>query len=300
MPRLDITKLPPPRSRRYRADPLLVGDDGRIWFETKAQARKEDQKRVTLLRTSAENTLAPDEREALQRLAHRLERPANASRIPMTLASSRYLRQHRRRFILAATRLITATRERVTTVTLIPRAWELSAGDLALADPRALLERLRLGLHRAGADQASGFFIGFIDGEYEPNRAVYVLHVHAIVSGEMIKVVERLRQTRAFRSTDKNYVESGETVRFRVRFARKPLTNVPYVVGYQLKSYWLAHAATLGPSGWLVRNGKGERLPLAQHSEVLLWQNRWTLGDISLLVHVRVGRNGFERTARSA
>ncbi len=270
--------MPP---RRYRLD-LHVAD-----FETAEFSREEDLKRAKSIARAL--TVHPDLYPTeLRELRETLLR--TAAPLPATLASSRRFRRLRSNVLSHLFRVWhVSPYRRVTTVHLIPRGWDFSSMELIQVDSNKLLETFRLDLSRCGSANADGYLAAFLHGEFDYTTERYQLHLHALVAGGMLDVVEQLRNL-------PKYASGGDpgrlSVHRRLVMSGMPLTNMPTPLTYLLKAYW----------NWsliLERDGVGERhkaksrMPEPFHSIYLLWLNRWGLGDISLLVGMRPGKSGL-------
>lgn len=283
MGRLGVSDLPYPTDP-YRINRLMGGL--RQIFESRANARDEDLYRVKALTKVAAQFSNIDSTAALD-LAHRLASSRSSDR--RTLASKRYMRRFRVRLIGALWPLVADgpwTPSETSSFTAIPRGWNCSPEALETADPKKLLARFRSQLNRAGAKDANGFLIAHLHGEFEPQGRVYQLHVHGIAAGEMIAVIDRLRKT-------PSYTSDG-LVRGRMHISRKPLKDIPYPLGYPFKSYWPSRRiGTVGHEGLIKRQRGHHRIPEPYHTQVLLWLDRWSASDLTLLMNLCVGRDGF-------
>lgn len=284
MARLDVSRLPSPLAE-YRIDRLQAGRDHTAIFETRRASRAEDALRSRRLRSSAPSPLVDN--DAASELANCLAGPI--SRCHGRPSSSRYMRQFRIRIIGHLWQLIEEERwqaDEVTTFTALPLGWEFTSETLYQADPRKLLDRLRGQLKRAGSADADGFLIASIHGEFEPEEQIYRLHVHGCAAGGMIGVLDKLRSLPAYRP------RPSVTVPMQIR--RKPLKDIPYPLGYAFKSYWpCRRIGMVGREGLVKRQRGHHRIPEPYHRQVLLWLDRWSVSDLTLLMHLCVGRDGF-------
>lgn len=303
MARLSIENLPSPADafqieRLQPPPPDRLGRQ-RATFERSENSADEDRTRVrSLRRNSGQGELF---RAAS---AKRLARKLNRHRRPRSLASSRWMRRMRRRVVGALWKLVRegpwdpAVGTQVATFTLVPRVWEFDAPGLNSADPSAMLAWLRTELNRCGASAADGWLVAFIHGEWEPNKGVYRLHVHGVAAGGMIAVVDGLRCRPHFAAPRRD--QPADVVEYRVRLSRQPLNHLPHALSYQLKAYWPERwIGPVGEHGIVKRERCGRRISEPYHSQVLLWLDQWRLSDISLLMKVRVGRQGFVLTNTS-
>ena len=284
MARLDVSRLPNPPAG-YRIDRLPAGPEGTAIFETRGASRDEDDLRARRLRSSAPSPLVNN--DAAAELANCLAGPI--SQCDGRPPSSRYMRKFRIQIIGHLWRLIEDEgwqREGVTAFTVLPRGWEFTPETLHQADPRRLLDRLRGQLKRAGSGDADGFLIASIHGEFDPEEKIYRLHAHGFAAGGMIGVLDGLRTLPAYRP------RPSVTVPMQIR--RKPLDNLPYPLGYPFKGYWPSRRiGPVGDTGTIKRQRGHHRIPEPYHSQVLLWLDRWSVADMTLLMNLRVGPAGL-------
>lgn len=284
MARLDVSRLPSPPAE-YRIDRLPSSPDDTATFETRRASRDEDDLRARRLRSNAPNPLVNN--SAAAELAACLSGPI--SQCDGRPPSSRYMRKFRIQIIGHLWQLIEDERwqpDQVTAFTLLPLGWEFTPETLDQADPKKLLDRLRGQLKRAGSGDADGFLIASIHGEFEPEERIYRLHVHGFAAGGMIGVLDDLRALPAYRP------RPSVTAPMQIR--RKPLEGLPYPLGYPFKSYWpCRRIGPVGDTGTVKRQRGHHRIPEPYHSQVLLWLDRWSVSDLTLLMHLRVGRDGF-------
>ena len=296
MPRLAISQLPWPQTI-YRIDLLPAPPPDRLGrlrkeFESWLFSVAEDEgRRSELLKAKNQPGLFQ------ARSAHKLARKLRRRRLARTPASSRYMRLWRRKLVGATWRLIAegpwdaTVSDQVSVFSAVNRTWTFTPAELRRANAAKLMRRFRTDLNRMGAGDADGFLIGFLHGEWEPNEGVYRLHVHGVAAGGMIAVVDGLRGRNHYRH------DPDAAVVDAIKVSRKPLEHLPFAISYQFKSYWPQRwIGWSDKAGKVVRQRRGHRIKEPHHSQVLLWLDRWSLADMSLLMKVRVGRNGFVLT----
>lgn len=290
MGRLSVSDLPPPDYLRQNVN-LNTSELG---FEAKSASKAEDQLRSRLLRSTASRYQDLIDVDRAADLARRLESPGWKAQ-GWSGASSRHMRRFRRRFISALwqlTRESPWSSESWSTFTAISRSWEFTPRNLHTVNPQLLLEGFRGQLRRAGCGLADGALIACIHGEFEPLRQVYQLHLHGLASGEMVEIIDRLRRLPSFKS--------GPVITSPIRISRQPLEAMPYPLGYVCKSYWpCRRIGPVGADNLIKRERNARRIPEPFHSQVLLWLDEWQIEDLTLLVNVRVGRNGFVLTPKN-
>ncbi|RYG56905.1 MAG: hypothetical protein EON56_03370 [Alphaproteobacteria bacterium] len=182
--------------------------------------------------------------------------------------------------------------------TLFPRGWEVPAGQLDGFNPIKKLAALRSLINRCGRQHLGGYLIAFIHGEFEPSRNVYQLHIHGIVAGSLRDVIDQeVRKTPSVRSNDGTYGLS-DFVRHRLRM-ESSLTDLPRPITYLVKSFWPSKLQYLNAQGQLRRHRRVRRIGEPYHTEVLLWLDQWRLNDLSLLMNLSVGKDGFHLSDRA-
>jgi len=256
-----------------RARPSRTGAS----FELVAACDGEDEFRIASTKKAAElfpNVVSP---RSSQRLCRRIAARAE------TLASSRYARRVRDRVFSQIWRLVARYPGRVTTATVIKRGWEFAPEELDNLDLGKLLNGFLADLDRRGAGEAGGWLIAFVHGEYDTPSGIIRLHLHLITAGAIINVVDSLRKGRCYKYRE------GDSVRFRVRIDRKPLTDLPYPFTYCFKAYWPWKHLTMTANGKR-RTRKHRRIPEPVHTQVLQFLDRHRLNDLIVLKHVSVKR----------
>ena len=209
------------------------------------------------------------------------------------------MRLWRRKLVGATWRLIAegpwdaTVSGQVSVFSAVNRTWTFTPAELRHANAAKLMRSFRTDLNRTGAAAADGFLIGFLHGEWEPNEGVYRLHVHGVAAGGMIGVVRGLKHRKHYRRDTRAAVVDA------VKVFRKPLEHLPFAISYQFKSYWPQRwIGWSDKAGKVVRQRRGQRIKEPHHTQVLLWLDRWSLEDLSLLMKVRVGPEGFVLTSQ--
>ncbi|WP_125954904.1 hypothetical protein [Novosphingobium sp. MD-1] len=292
-------------SRRNIGDADWPADEFRVdravdgkWssFETERASKAEDKLRARLIRKAVARHLDTLDTEAALALAYRLEQAGNGGEAPDTLASSVHMRNLRQRVCSEFWRLVEGLDPaRINKFTVIPATWEIRGGELWKADPRRLLGTLRSVLYsRCRATDALGWIIAVIHGEHDPIEDVYRLHVHGLAYGDMVDVIDRLREVPNFRTEE--LLGTHKAVYRRVRMTRKPLTNLPAPVTYLVQGFWPAKALFISSEGKRKRGRTKRRIADPRHSEVLLWLDRWGIDDLTLMVGLRMTKTGLKQT----
>jgi len=275
----------------------------KTYFETPQEAREEDRTRrwslfkqlqVELV-NNCKSTFARDIRSLINLFAgskHSLETPKSC-------ASSRYMRSVRRNLTGALCKLMSKRSwENISFFTIAPRDWVIPAEDLHLVNPAKYLENLRHMFNRQGATKTSGWMIVGFDGEFDDRKQVWVLHVHGLATGGMIDVVDAVRKLPRYRSSRKspNSNEMLKGAKQKVRRTRKRIKNNARIASYILKSFWPRRDTFENPFQGEDRQRRKRRLPEPQHTQFLLWMERWTPVDLTLMMGLRVTRSGLRVT----
>lgn len=267
-------------------------------FETKRQTKTEDAKRAKLLVKASRLYPALIHGERATELAARLTYQSRDD-VPDSLASATYYRKCRNVIAGHLWQFVSGCQEHpIATATIIPESWEVSGEDLDRVDPSNFLASFRSTLNRCGAQNASGFLFACLHGEYEPNANVFRPHIHALVGGEMVGVLDRLRKRKGFRTQRLPHGAETDPVFQRVWITREPLTNLPAPITYLMQSFWPARAIYTA-EGRPTRQTRKRRIPEPYHSTYLLWADRWKIDDISLLMGLRVTKSGIKPSRKN-
>ena len=295
MPRPNITMLTLP-PRRYRLSAKVDG------FETLAEAKAEDRKRARLLRKDAAKTKSGWGAMAAA-LADRID-PDLSSHVPVTLASNRYKRRHRRRTVGHVAWVASRRRDgRICNFTVIRKDWTRHTDTLDGTNLERILRQFREDLDRAKATFKrkllqrgkpahkpwDGWIWAEIHGEHEPETDSFPIHVHGVATGDMIEVLDCLRRQRVY----KRWAADGDIppAKRPVVLSRKRFFNLLSGIAYNSKSYWPSKRLGLVKSGAVKKQRFHSRIQNPQHSHVLLFLDQWTLPQITLLYGLTI-RNG--------
>jgi hypothetical protein len=290
MPRLNITQLPLPNAP-YRVHKDSGSDAG---FETKQSCRREDLLRARHLRRAAKTFPDRIDAEAAEALAAKLQITGAGGDVHQSTACSLYMGLLRYRATGALSKLYATAPPlgRPTTFTIVPRTWEIHAGELHKVDPRKLLATLRTDLYAMGA-QGAGWAIMYIHGEFDPIAECYRLHVHGLADPGMTRVIDRLRKLPRYRSS-KGRRKAANAIYRPIRIRRAPMTDLPRPLSYVMQSYWPARAILIDDEDETQRGRNKQRIKEPHHSEVLLWLDRWRPQDLALLIGIGVTLRGLQ------
>ena len=288
MPRSNIgrLKLPP---LKYRLDRVLPGPGSSGAFEIKTAVFSEDERRARSL-TSATLANLTERRQAVC-LAIRIDPHGVGTGERGSLASATDMRVVRIKTTGAILQIIDEhSGVPVAAVTLVPTGHRFNTPSLDNIDPRKLLASIRTDLNRCRAAAADGWLVLVLHGEFDTSAALYRLHFHGIAAGGMIDVVNGLKKLRKYRSKRITSQVEHTAVDKPVMISRKPITNLPTTVSYIFQSFWPARWIGTTADGQVRKQRQKHRIPEPQHSEVLLWLDKWNLKDITVLIKMRVSK----------
>lgn len=280
---------------KYRVD---IGNNAvRSGFETRGRSRTEDLLRAKQLRKAAEKYPDDIDRDAALQLAQKLEAAGNGNDVPDSLASSVYMREQRVNIVGALWQVVdNCPGRRVRCFTIVPKTWEFTAEQLTDVDPSQLLNALRTALYAKGADQATGWIYAYLHGEWDPIGKVFRLHVHGLAYGQMVKVIDGLRELPNYMT--RRYLEDGSpsSVVRRIVMTREALSYLPRPITYVMQSYWPSRALIISDEGERMRARQKSRIGEPYHSQVLLWLDRWQISDLTLMIGLRRTNAGLIQT----
>lgn len=263
------------------------------WFESKEKSLVEDRRRSRALnRQAAKHGGAWGKRA--KALSRRLDPLQQVGRLPLSMASSRYMRKLRRRVTGALLQLIRgAGGATIRRADVVKASWACDVEELSRESLARLKNEFRSDLIRAGANRSKGFIVAIFHTEFDASANLFQHHFHLLVSEEQVDVVDRLRQQRGYASPRRKGAHDGN-VATPVRIRREPITNAAYALSYLLKSFALEFKREKAGSGTRKDRKSGRRIREPYHSELLLWLDRQSVGDAVLLLGLRIGKNGFQ------
>lgn len=285
MSRLPITglRLPLPQYRSDRAAPCERSGHS---FETMAEARAEDLERAARIRAACWATDAPFDRDAALALADNLERSGLGRGHHESMTSKVYMGLQRICIGGALWQLVDEHPD-WNTFTVRPRGWLFTAEELASLDPRKLIKALRSALDRQRRGEPLGFLVAAVHGEFDEASGLYDVHLHGVADPRMLDVVDRLRDLPNYRCRRARGDKAA-----RVVIGRRRLSNLPFPLMYPFQAYWPKRWRGL-IDGVEYRGNVRGRIPEPYHTNLLLWLDRWSLADITLLMGAHVGRGGL-------
>lgn len=287
---IGITTLP--RSpRHYRLNKLEGDLKAMVRFETLPESIEEDQRRGKLIKR-AQNRFSDLFKGKLNRRARRLSDRLLSSKkgtpCPKSMASHRYMRRMRLRVHGWLWKLV---EEAVAPafVTIWRVNWVIPAAKLVDVDPRKLIKQLRNDLSRCMPGPMKGWLFASLHACFDSSDNTYRLHLHGQAQGEMIARIEALRT-----KWPKKYLRSqGQGDTGSITIIREQ-TDLPKPVTYCLQSFW-NHKFFLNPmTGERQTIERRRRIPEPHHSLALAWIDQFRLEDLTLLIGLRCGRDGFK------
>ena len=265
-------------------------------FETNQQARQEDDlrgRRLTSERVTS-SSLIPE--PAALDLARRLQdlrgRPAP------TLASKQHMRDVRMR--ISGSLLEFIERESIRpkkAFTILCSSWQVKPEDLLEVSGKRLIQSFRTDLNRQGPNLRRGALFAAIDLEFEPHRKIFTLHLHGVVFGTLTHAINGLRKKKKYRPIRTEI--DGLVPVYRPIVVQRLGISPERQLTYTIKSHWKSRwRGALTEAGKFKTAAKSQRISEPYHSLALLWFDRHTLQDITLLMGMEAGSFGLSRTRR--
>ncbi|MFS0770799.1 hypothetical protein [Sphingomonas sp. 1P08PE] len=294
MPRLNIEHA---QVRDARYDPAINTHTADL-FESVEDAYALRKERVDLIRGVTDKLDDQALVYSMRRLARRLTHPE----VECTLADPVYMRSVRRQMASSLGHFLNLpeNRETVRFVTIVPRDAQYRADAPIPLSPNRLQRSLRTSLNRCGAGEANGLFIAWLEGDYDPRTGIGQLHWHGFVAEGMIQVVQRLMDTDKYRSERAPSARARYQTKFGARVVdpikiSTQLDRLPRAILYCLKQRWWARP--IGASGetgeWSSFAARGKHMPPLVEAHSLLWRDKWSLSDITLMMGMYMGADGL-------
>lgn len=293
MPALNISQLEALTKKRKRQMLRLLPS-----FETSVRMWHEDVTRAQALAGHKPRT------KESRKLERKLSTPR---RHPKSPASSRHMGDFRLRASSAVYALLepyaVATEalkhpvkktprlklQDVRFVTLAPRNLILTADELDSLSVKKIGAKLRMDLHRAGANTATGWAYFGIDVCFCYKTKRFHVHFHGIMTEGMIDAVKKLRTMKKYRPRpgSKRLVHSKK-VSARVyapaiSYCTKSFANPRKLVRQKISGKWKTKKLK-------------SRLDEPWHSRLLLWRHRQKVQHLVVLMNLRVRRDGLTPT----
>ena len=284
---LSIEQMPLP-DNQFRID-VQSAD-----FESCFLAATEDQKRSKQARKMAKNRTG--KRAVKYRELADILDPSFTPQTPITLASSRYMRDLRIKVIGAVLALAVSHPDLdICRFDIAKPRWAVPPRIFRKQSPVNMKGKLRADLLRSArklgfnnVPEIQGYLIAFLHGEFtqfDNLPQCFHPHFHALACGDWIAVVDNMRRQPGYAPTD--------STKTPIRATRE-LHNLPYALSYLLKSYWPAKwKGSVSFVGRKRRTTKHRRIPEPHHSDLLLWLNKYEPSDLILKMGVYQTKKGF-------
>lgn len=286
---------------QYRVDLNSIPNEQGHSFETTPQARRWDELWLAAVQRNIpqlspeEAKLAPDLIAKLFAGINRGKHSLRAGAGPGSLGTALAWRNHRIIEGEKVLKLIEPDLDAVRFATIVPNDEQFTAEELSGWRVDRFMARIRSALNREGARDAGGYLIGYFHCDYDPTTGLFSPHLHVLLKGGMIQVVDRLRSRAKYRS-----VRAGASpespVYMPIKIDRRPLQNAVSAVTYLMKGYWPAIASGETGDGRHVRYGRRYSIPEPVHTKVLLWLHKHRFEDLRLLIGVRDTTQGLVPT----
>ena len=267
-------------------------------FETYKDALEEDRYRAKSMQRKAVLESDLIDQDQATRLSQLLQYDSSHE-APVSLASKTYMRKKRKHVAVGLLKFFgQLPQQSRATFTVVSKHWHYRPADLMAQDAKRYLQAVRSDLNRCGAQSAKGCLIAFIDLAFEPGRQLFVIHLHGLATGGMIKVLNRLRGRPKYKTVRKEIPGVVPTYRpIELKWPDAP--GFPRSTTYLLKSHWMSTwRGHLDADGYFRPAGKSQRIPEPFHSLALLWFDKHSLSDITLMMGMEAGRSHFRRKRR--
>lgn len=268
-------------------------------FEKPADAKKQRKKRVRLLLEDAkllehigEYDLAQQARQLARTLRQGGKRGAATMADPVRMRRVRIVQSGQLWHFLRVNRLTTRTHF----FTFVPPRWQFTNQDLLDVDPAKLLNEFRSQIVRLAKADQTGILFTAIDVAHNPGTGVFQLHLHGIASGGLLKAVQALKTVPRFKSYRAKGADpegqlgaKDDRVMTPVKVSHRYLHHLPRPLLYIMKQAWFAYRRDAAGKG-----GRPRRIPGHAHTIALLFRDRWDQPSLTLMMGMRVGRDGFK------
>lgn len=266
------------RSRYWLTEPLrLPPDEFRIdlhstEFETPKQARAEDKMKADLLK---------GENEKRTVLMDHLKAPFKGRKLK-SMASSQDMYHLRINILGNMWRLMSETSHfQPHSFSLSSRWWESDDVGLEYVEADEFMGWVHEQIDQAGGEDADGYLIAYMRGRHDETRERWKYYVDGFVCGELIGVIDRLRDDEFFSST----MEEGATV----HIAPQPIRDIPAALCGFLKPNWTRKYRTIiGNDGQLLSTDIGSDEMGTFDTEPVEWLHKAFPSNIILLKNLRV------------
>lgn len=269
-------------------------------LENEREARAEDTLRASKAEASARNATNPLNREAAQLLASKLSYHSRGEDPPETPASSGYMLGRRIPVIGGLSKLVVEQPKcednglDAYTATIMRPDWEMSLADFANVAPADFLNPLRMDLYRCGVGKSTGAIFAGLHAEYEPQSEKLRVHSHMVALGDKARVIKGLRKLKAYRPIVRTL--QGVTKKVpAVRMSRMQEGDLFAPLSYPVQSFIPSRWEGVIAGKWR-RQGYKARIAEPEHTQVLLWFDRWRLEDLTMLIGLRVTKQGLIMT----
>lgn len=166
--------------------------------------------------------------------------------------------------------------------TILSRKWLVKPADLTVATVLRIIKEFRRNFRRGGT-RIKGHLIARLDGGFDYCKGVFVLHFHAICTGEMASFLRRrVAKKPAYRGN--NYIIQPVRV--------EKLVNDAYKVSYISKDHWVKEWNN-GKLGEERERFSGGRIKEPYSTLYLSVLDAIPLSEIYVLVNVRIKNGSF-------
>lgn len=254
------------------------------YIESRADAVSEQKCRIKLIGKALDMRQNLFRRSQALRLKHKLLSQSEYEPNTFSQASSLHLRQWRLAGVEQLSRLVAETGvENCSSWTAIRPAWISSTSEDFSDQPAAhLTEQFRSLLNRHGASDADGWLLAKLDCEFDTHNRLSRHHLHGVACGGMIEVLDRMRESAAFRSQRSPAIK-GRRIARPLQIQRRIMTNLPMPLSYILKGHYSARWLGVTSKGQVKRGNRPIRIPEPYGTQALLWLDRQPFPDMFVM-----------------
>lgn len=254
------------------------------YIESHADALKEQQCRIKRIGKALDMQQDLFVRTEALSLKHKLQSQSNYEPGTFSQASALHLRQWRLAGVEQLWRLVDETGvENCHTWTAIRPAWiSGTSNEFSVQSAARLTEQFRSLLNRHRAYDADGWLFAKLDCEFDTHNRLSRHHLHGVASGGMIDVLDRMRESAAFRP-QRSPAIGGRRVARPLQIQRRTMTGLPMPLSYILKGHYSARWLGITPQGQVKRGNRPIRIPEPFGTQALLWLDRHPFPDMFVM-----------------
>lgn len=157
--------------------------------------------------------------------------------------------------------------------------WKIDPDGVESMCQKDMMGYLAQDIDACGGDEASGYFMSFLNTEYNHNEERFTWFVRGIACGEMLNVLNALRYVERF--------WSYEGQRPGVWVAGDPLTDIPSTVQWLFEPHYsYAYYGPVGNDGRIL--GENFNSSCYLYKDLLAFSDAYEIDDVCILRNLRV------------